>query len=94
MGVKQLSGVLLGANFMKNHNIIFDVTNKKIGFYKNQCGKNVKLNQMLEDISQFTPYYKGVLLITCFIFVILLGLALICCHKRFAPERKFEMIKK
>ena len=31
------SGAVLGANFMNNHNVIFDIENKRVGFVKSTC---------------------------------------------------------
>ena len=45
--LSEVSGAVLGANFMNNHNVIFDIENKRIGFVRSTC----KYDHLKENIS-------------------------------------------
>ncbi len=40
IGVKALKNVILGAVLLRNYDIFFDRTDKKVGFVRANCGKN------------------------------------------------------
>ena len=51
--LSEVSGAVLGANFMNNHNVIFDIENKRIGFVKSTCN----YDHLKENISHNNSSY-------------------------------------
>lgn len=45
----EASGAVLGANFMNNHNVIFDIENKRIGFVRSSCKYDHLKNNINND---------------------------------------------